>query len=405
MQSWFESALNQGSAIIFALVFLAGILSVATPCVLPMVTITLGSLGVTEAASPKRAFIISSLYVVGIVITFVALGLFFGLSGSLFGSFLSHPIINVILAAIFIVLAASSFGLFEIQLPGFLTQRLVQFSKGQYQLINALMLGLIAGFIALPCIGPVLAGILAYVGTTQDALFGALILAIYAFGFGLPFMAVGIFALRLPKRGPWMLGVKSVFGLMLLLGAFWFLRTAIPFLREPRNIIFGSILTIAGIFIGAIHKHFGATAGDAWRKAIGVGLGALGAAILLNAILYSPPLDWCEEKADRACLNSACVEHETTVVDFWADWCIACKEIEKKTLHDPKVEKALIKIGRVRIDAGSFESIAEDYQVSGLPAILFLNSKCQPYSKRISGFVNPNEFLEILRQVQAVHFN
>ena len=194
-----------------------------------MVPITLGTLGVTRATTRGRALLTAAAYMAGIVLTFTVLGTAFALSGRMLGSLMAHPATAIALAALFIALALSSFGLINFRLPDRLTQAAAKI--GGHGPLGAFAAGLVAGVIAAPCIGPVLAAILTYVSTTRDALWGAALLASYGAGFGLPFLIVGAFALRLPKSGPWMEAVKGLFGIALLLGAYWFLRGAFPALR------------------------------------------------------------------------------------------------------------------------------------------------------------------------------
>jgi thiol:disulfide interchange protein DsbD len=362
-----------------------------------MVTITLGTLGVTKTTSRGQAMLKSACYLAGIVITFTALGLFFSLTGKVFGSFMGLPAVNIAIAAVFVLLAAGSFELYEPRLPGFITARLA--GRGGRGWLGALAAGMVAGFIAVPCIGPVLAGILAFVAVERDAIWGTALLAAYALGFGLPFFLVGVFALRLPRSGPWVRAVKSVFGLALLFGAFWFLRAIFPVLQIPANLNFGIALIGLGLVLGAIHLHFDGDWRAKVRKLIGIKLVVLGGILILNHVLLIQSNDWCIQSPNRDCLTETCASNKTTVVVFSATWCPYCQMLEKETLADPQVQRALAGFGRVHVDTDENPALSEKHGIRGIPAILFFDGSCQPLPNRIVGFATSAELLEFLEKL------
>lgn len=398
MEGSFLNALTQQPLAALAAVFIAGILSVATPCVLPMVSITLGVLGVNRAASRGRAVLISLCYAAGIIITFTGLGIFFGLTGGLFGSYLGHPAVGIAIAAVFLLLAANAFELFSLSLP----QPLLQlFSRvGGSGARGALAAGLVAGFIAAPCIGPVLLGILTLVATTKNALAGAALLATYGLGFSLPFIVVGAFALRLPVKGRLLLAVKSLFGLVLIAGAFWYLREAVPALREPRGLAVGLILAVAGLAVGALHRDFGGSWKDRLLKAIGILSVIAGSALLINTAAYAPSLDaWCVEEPGRDCLPRTCADNDITVAVFGADWCPWCKKLDGVTLKDPRVIAKLRNFGKVHVDTDKNQELAGQHGIQGIPAVVFFDRNGKEIG-RFAGYVGPDDFLKVLDVVE-----
>src|SRR5215470_13989188 len=205
-------------------VFAAGFLTSLTPCVYPMISITVGVFGARDAGSRLRAFTLASMYVLGMVVMFSALGLVFALSGHLSGSgfLLSKPAIVIPIVILYVVLAASMFGAFELQLPSALQARLS--GVGGRGFGGAFLMGLVGGLVAAPCTGPILAGILAYIATTRDVLLGTSLMGTFAIGMGVLFWAIATFALSLPKSGAWMVMVKLVGGVALLVVGFYFLR-------------------------------------------------------------------------------------------------------------------------------------------------------------------------------------
>jgi thiol:disulfide interchange protein DsbD len=380
-----------------AAAFIAGLLSVATPCVLPMVPITLGTLGVTRAASRGRALLTAGAYMAGIVLTFTALGVCFALTGRMLGSLLAHPATAVAIAAIFVALALSSFGLIGFRLPQALTQAAAK--VGGSGPAGALAAGLVAGFIAAPCIGPVLAAILSYVSTTRDAAFGAALLAAYGTGFGLPFLVVGAFALRLPKSGPWMDAVKGAFGIALLVGAFWFLRGAFPALREPGSVAIGAGLGAAGFIAFAAAASFRRLrSAAAFVKPLAAVLAVAGAALAINGAL-APRLQWCEETPDGVCMSRVCREHRITIVVFTASWCPACHELEGRTLADPRVKERLREFGAVLVDVDRNPELARTAGVSGIPTMYFLDDRCEAFARAV-GYRDAGDFIEMLNRIE-----
>jgi thiol:disulfide interchange protein DsbD len=363
-----------------------------------MVTITLGTLGVTRSTSRRQAIIRSACYLAGIVAAFTALGLFFSLTGQVFGSLLGSPAVIVGIAAVFVLLAAGSFELYEPRLPGFIANRLSGRSGQGW--LGALAAGLVAGLVAVPCIGPVLAGLLAFVAIGRDAIWGAALLAAYALGFGLPFFLVGVFALRLPKSGPWIRAVKSVFGLALLLAAFWFLRGVFPILQRPADLDLGIAFLGLGLILGAIHLHFDGDWRIKLRKLVGIKLFIVGAILILNHCLLIQENGWCQQSPDHNCLAEACAANQTTLVVFGANWCPYCRLLEKETLADPQVQRALANYGRVHVDTDANPELAQANGVSGIPVIIFFDGACQPTDDRIIGFVTPSELLEFLQKFE-----
>jgi len=399
MDHTFLNALSQGSAAAVLVAFVAGLLSVATPCVLPMVSITLGVLGVNKAASRGRAVLTSLSYAAGIIVTFTGLGIFFGLSGGLFGSYLGHPAVTIAIAVIFLVLAANAFELFVVDLPQPLMRLLSRTGGPSYP--GAFCAGLGAGFIAAPCIGPVLLGILTFVATTKNAVVGALLLTAYGLGFALPFIIVGAFALRLPVKGALLCGVKSLFGVVLLLGSFWYLREALPALRQPRGLIVGLALVAAGLLLGSLHKSF---RDSGWleklRKSLGVAAAVIGGALLINSAVHNKATaDWCLEKPGKACLQTSCAENDLTVAVFGASWCPWCEELEKVTLKDARVVARLRDHGKVFIDTDANRAMSRDYAVQGIPTVAFFDRACHEYG-RFAGYVDADEFLKVLDAVE-----
>src|SRR3569832_938167 len=222
----FAEASQRGIAATLLFALTAGFLTALTPCVYPMIPITIAIFGAKQGVSRRRAMVLATCYVAGIAALYGALGTIVGLAGKQTGEHLADPRVVVPLVLLFVAMAASMFGAFELNLPPALQARLS--AVGGSGPAGAFAMGLVAGLIAAPCTGPPLAGILAYVSTTRDAARGFTLLATYAAGIGIPFWGIAGLSMSLPRPGAWMENVKSVFGIVMLAPAFYFLRPFVP---------------------------------------------------------------------------------------------------------------------------------------------------------------------------------
>jgi thiol:disulfide interchange protein len=225
---------NEGLAVVLLLIFLGGIGASLTPCVYPLIPITVAVFGARTAQSRLQAFGLSCVYVSGMVVFFVAMGLIAASVGRGIGALMNNPWVLGSLAIMFIVMGLGSFGLFEMKLPSSVQNKLSQ--AGGKGIGGAFVMGLVAGLVATPCVGPILVSVLVFVAQSQDLLLGAVLLAVFALGMGLLFLVIGTFAgmlTRLPRSGPWMLGVKTVFGIVFIVVAFYYLKNAVPALKAP----------------------------------------------------------------------------------------------------------------------------------------------------------------------------
>ncbi|MEI7741387.1 MAG: cytochrome c biogenesis protein CcdA [bacterium] len=386
---------NTSQGLSFALVFMAGLLSTGTPCVLSMIPIVLTGIGAGKHASRRQAARQSASFALGIIVSFTALGLFFGLTGKVFGSFMASPGFAIGVAAIFVGLAGSAFGLYEISIPTSLATRFSMI--GSEHLFGGFAAGLVAGFIALPCIGPILFGLLAYVGTGQDTVRGALLLMTYSLGFSLPFFLVGSMNVPLPRRGPWMLLLERLFGVMLLIAAHWFLRPILPESLRPASFEIGFATFLLGaIFIVMEHLKM---RDRSMIQLVGFLLAVIGGAFTMNAAMRTENTGWCIESGNGNCIEQACAKNTVTVVDFNAEWCVACKGLEKNTLQAPSVRERMNNMGRVKVDIDIAPGIAERFGVKGVPDVAFLDHNCKPFGERIRGDLSPEEFLKLLPEM------
>jgi thiol:disulfide interchange protein DsbD len=382
-----------------------GLLTSLTPCVYPMIPITLAIFG-AKGVGRSRAAALASAYVAGIAVLFGGLGTTFGLLGKAFGAYLGNPWVVVPLALFFIAMALSMFGAFELALPQGLQERLSRVGGRGFG--GAFLMGLVAGLIAAPCTGPPLAGLLAYISTTRDAAFGFVLCAVYGLGVGLPFLLIAAFSMSLPRSGAWMESVKSVFGIVLLTAALYYLKNVAPPLehftsREARFAGVMAALVVAGVALGAVHLSFfhDGALGRA-RKGFGVALAVVGLFGATNWVLTpkgATELRWLTD--EPAALADARAAGRPLLVDFRANWCLPCKEFEVKVFSRPDVAEAMQRYTLLRVDLTheddepTLGAVKKKYGADTLPAIRLVGPDGAILA-RTDEFMEPAAFLRLL---------
>jgi thiol:disulfide interchange protein DsbD len=403
----FTEALAKGP-VYAALAALAGGFVVSlTPCVYPMVAVTVSVFGAREAKSRWEGAALSAAFVLGIVAMFVPLGVVAGLTGSMFGSVLQNRWVVVAMALLFLILAASLFGAFELALPASLTNRLAMLGGIGYR--GAFLLGLACGLIASPCTGPVLTGILAWIAQTKSAGLGAMAMGAFALGLGVPFFVVGAFAVQLPKSGRWMVHVKSLLGIVLVVVALYFLSGVFPVLGafvHPGTVLWvaAGVAVVAGVLLGAVHREFSdPVVGVKVAKGAGLLLTSIGLfALVLGLVKPAEALAWQQGNVDVA-RERALRENRPLIVDFTAAWCGACKELDKLTFSHPPVGSELGRFVAVRVDATNDDdpkvgAALQRFGVRGLPTVVIFDSNGKE-ALRYTDFVPPDAFLEGIKAV------
>jgi thioredoxin:protein disulfide reductase len=423
--SEFEKAMGGGlmSAILFMLV--AGFLTSLTPCIYPMIPITLAILGARErrtgvrgkdapAHSRFRGFVISVFYVLGIATTYSILGVTAASTGALFGSALSNVYVVSTLALLFVVMGLSMYGLFEIQAPAFIRDRMGQ-GKTEAGFFGAYATGLAAGIVASPCIGPVLVSVLAYIAQTQNKMLGFVLLFSFAMGMGVLFIVLGTSAQlldKVPKAGSWMDGVKFVFGTTMVGMAIYYVAPVYP------DWAVRALIGLALILIASAYGVFApAPTGSAQvKKGAAVAAFCIGIALMMastlqksgfqlaaapGAVAGSAPsathLAW-QKYSDEA-LAKAIADKKPVLIDFWADWCGACHELEERTFPDARIQELSKQFVLFKIDATNdspeLSTLKKTYNVMGLPTMVFYDSNGQIRSDiTVTGFLEAPEFIE-----------
>jgi thiol:disulfide interchange protein DsbD len=404
-------ALQSGSWLTaLALAFGAGVATSLTPCVYPMIVITVSVFGARQATSKLAAAKQSLAFVLGIAALFTPLGVIAAMTGNVFGSQLANPIVLCAFALLFIALAASMFGAFELDIPAGLKNRLAM--AGGDGLQGAFVLGLANSLIAAPCTGPVVGFMLTWVGTTRNIAFGALTFFSYSLGLGLLFFLVGTFSMSLPKSGNWLEGVKGVFGIVMLTAAVYFVRDLIPGLmgfaeHSQRFLTLAFSAVVVGVALGGVHLSFhGTSLAVRARKSLGIGVAVAGLSGVVGYLIALPPgtrLAWLDDygKAKQLAMAS----NRPLLVDFGASWCGACGELDRHTFSDERVVREGQRFVPVHVDLSPGQDSAEkqallrSYNQRGLPLVVFHEHTGREVA-RVTNFIEPQKFLELMRSVQ-----
>jgi thiol:disulfide interchange protein DsbD len=394
-------------SLLFALTY--GFLTALTPCVYPMIPITVSIFGARAGVPRSRALALATAYVLGIAAMFGTLGTTFGLVGRAFGTFLANPWVIVPLALFFVAMGLSMFGAFEVALPSKLQARLSRI--GGRGMLGAFLMGLVAGIIAAPCTGPPLASLLAYVATTRNAGWGFVLLATYGAGVGLPFWLLAGFSMSLPRPGVWMEWIKSVFGVALFAAALYYLKNVVPALArfgsgKPTFALEMGALVVAGILLGAVHASFHGGAAERARKGLGVALvtvGLFGATNYLLAPKGNVELHWLTD--EPAALADAQAAGRPLLIDFSATWCLPCREFDVRVFSRPEVAEALGRFTLLRLDVSQADDVPalgalkRKYGADTLPAIRLVSPAGALLAKTDS-FLPPERFLDLLGSVR-----
>jgi thiol:disulfide interchange protein DsbD len=409
----FQRYLDHGAVFALGASYVFGLATSLTPCVYPMIAITVSVFGAKEATSRWQGALLSLTFVLGIACLFTPMGVVSAVTGKGFGSALGNVWIVGFVALVFLTLSASLFGAFELALPASLNNRLSTVGGTGFR--GAFLLGLVCGLVAAPCVGPFLFGLLGWIATTKNVALGSGAMALYALGLGTLFFVVGTFAVNLPKAGAWMMGVKWVGGVCLAYMAFAYIRDALPkgavrALVHPTG-AYGAVsaaVLLVGLGLGAAHvlaeRRKSPIAHLSKRAKLASIVPAIAGLFMVISWSQLPPeLHW--ETSEPEALKVAKESHRPLLIDFGASWCAACKELEEKTFPDPTVQKEAARFIALHVDATDDDDpavarVRQKYGATeGLPVVLFLDSEGRE-AKRFTEFVPPDCLASALSTVQ-----
>jgi thiol:disulfide interchange protein DsbD len=385
----------------FIAVYLAGLALCLTPCVYPMIPITVSYFGGQSDGKTSRTVLLAFLYLLGMATMYSSLGLVAALTGGLFGAAMQNPFVLGAIALVFVALSMSMFGLYEFRIPAALSGVAGTAKQGA---LGAFIMGLTVGIVAAPCIGPFVFGLLTFVGQKGSPVLGFFLFFVLAVGLGTPFVVLAILSgsiTKLPKSGEWMEWIRKLFGFILLVMAVYFLRTLMPDWLSA--LIMSALLILSGIVLGFVIKAGGASlVFNIFRRLVGTALIVFGIYMLLanfgplrskgeHGIAWQPytPEAFEQAKADG----------DYIIIDFTATWCIACKELDHKTFSHEEVVEATKTYVNLQADMTKWSSepikiLREKYGIIGLPFVVFIDKNGNERTDlRVIGFVDAEDFL------------
>jgi len=411
---------TQSSLIILITLFILGILTSFTPCVYPLIPITLAVLGKESHSRGKlQNFMAANIYVIGMSLTYATLGLIAAISGNLFGSYMNSPWVIGLVCLVFLSMSLSSFGLFEIQIPSRFQVALQtkSISKGY---VKIFFTGLVAGLIAGPCVGPILVGVLTFISQTQNLWLGFWSLFAFALGMGQLLLVIGLsggLLKVLPKSGAWMNGVKYFFGIILLGMFYYYLSMLIP-KRFWEGALGIGLVTLGGFFHYSIFQREERSLSII--KAFSMATLLFGVFLIFwsvmdlyqnisKQVVTQEPLNQTKHLknwipySDQA-YTEALNRKKPIIIDFYADWCASCHELEQKTFANEKFVELTKDFTLLRFDATQdspkLKELKGKYKIVGLPTIVFYDrsGKYRPEFD-VNEFITVEEFESILRQL------
>ncbi len=383
---------EKGLALALLFIFLGGLALNLTPCVYPLIPITVSYFGGQVSGSKSQSIMMGVFYALGMSVTYSCLGVFAALTGGLLGTALQNPFVIAGVALILIALGTSMFGLFEIRVP----QKLALMgNKNRSGYFGSLVMGLTVGFIAAPCIGPFVLSLLVYVGKTGSAWMGFLLFFVLSLGLGVPyiFLAASSSSLsKLPRSGAWMEGVKTIFGLILFGMA---LNTLAPlFGKNLFATVYPVYLIAGGAYLALLDKKGNNSVGFSKFKTLIALLAVFYGAWILKPTDGREEVKWKNYTSVEQISSSVSTDKKPVMIDFYADWCAQCKELDEYTYTDKEIIDLSSKLNTIKIDlTKENEAISNKYNIKGLPVVLFMNSKGEEITAlRVTGFLKPSEF-------------
>jgi len=391
-QGW----IAQGDVFTYLGAFLLGLLLNMTPCVYPLIAVTIAFFGGQSGGSRARVMALAVVYVLGISVTFSSLGIASAMSGSALGMALQQPVVLLLIAATLLALAASNFGLYEFRMPSALSRWAGRSGTG---FGGVLFMGLTMGLVAAPCVGPVLAGLLLLVGTRQDVFFGLSLFFVLSLGLGTPYLLLAPLASAargLPRSGAWLAWMERLLGFVLVGLALFYIEPLLP--ESSHQILWVALFATAGIYLGFIDRS-GSESVRFVRLKRAVGVAALATAVWVGRVTGpASPIMW--QPFTPEALAAAQKTGTPAVIDFTAEWCIPCREMDESTFTDPGVIDAARRFAMLRADVTVMDDDTDEamrrHEVLGVPTYLFF-TPAGDETQRLVGYVPTAEFLEAMR--------
>jgi thiol:disulfide interchange protein DsbD len=385
-------------------IFLGGMALNLTPCVYPLIPITVSYFGGRSGQAQGNLFGHGLLYMVGLALTNSVLGVVAALTGSMMGALLQSPVVLIGISLLLVVFATSLFGFWELRLPSGLTRAA---SKSHAGYFGTFFMGLTLGIVAAPCLGPFVLGLLTWVAGMGSPWLGFIVFFTLSLGLGLPLFVLAVFSGRLeklPRSGEWMLWVRRLMGWVLVGMAAYFVR---PLLSEAASVFaISAVALAAGVHLGWIDRsRAGFKAFGVIKGAVGIGGVVLAVALAGSYILQGPGVSW-QPYSDEL-LARARAEGRPVIIDFSATWCTPCRELDEKTFHAPAIVQqaprdiVMIKVDVTRGGDPLHERLLAEYAVKGVPTVVFLDPQGRErLDLRLVDYLPPEDFLKRMDQLK-----
>ena len=392
-----------GAGMLLALIgiFFGGLALNLTPCVYPLIPITVSYFGGRSDAIKGRAIVHGVLYILGLDFTNSVLGVVAALSGGMLGIILQNPVVLFIVAGIMVGLALSFFGLWEIRIPSSLTQMASRNFGGFF---GTFFMGLTLGIVAAPCLGPFILGLLTYVGQKGDPFLGFLYFFVLSIGMGLPLAVLAVFSGaidKLPMSGTWMVWIRKALG-WVLIGMAGYMLQPLFYSELARSVMYAGILSAAGIHLGWFDKSRGARTFVMVKRALGLVLIGGAVTLLVMGAEKGETIQWIPYS--ESILTESKKRKKPVILDFYADWCGPCKALEKNVFNQPDVVALSKEFTNVKVDLTTRheaqELLQKKYGIRGVPTVIFMKGDGLEERKlRIESYVGPGEMLKRMREL------
>lgn len=398
-----------GRAMVWTLlgIFAGGLALNLTPCVYPMIPITVSFFGGrSEQGGPGQVRLVlhGLCYLLGLALTNATLGVVAALTGGMMGAALQSPLVLALVAGALVIFATSLFGLWELRLPGALNQ-LAGRSYGGY--FGSLFMGMTLGVVAAPCIGPFVLGLLTWVAGMGNPWSGFLVFFTLSLGLGLPLFVLALFSgqlQRLPRAGEWMNWVRRLMGWVLVGMAVYFIRPLLP--GAVKILLPVAVALAAGLHLGWLDKSRAGFRAFPWLKTVvGILCLVLAAGWLTAWAVRGPGVAW--QAYSENLLETAAAQGKAVIIDFYADWCAPCRELEKVTFHHPDVVRqaaaafVMIKVDVTRGGDPLHERLLREYDIKGVPTIVFIDGRGRErMDLRLQDYLSPDLFLNRMAAVR-----
>ncbi len=398
-----QTILEKGLLYALLSFFLIGLALNLTPCVYPVIPITVSYFGGQADKSKGSSFLNAVFYQIGIAFAFAVLGLLSGLAGKQWGFLFQSPWFVIVITMIILSLAASMFGAFEITVPTWLLTKVSGKKEG---VLGALFMGITAGVVIAPCAVGIIIGLVGLVAKMGLVFKGALLFFIMGLGLGVPYLLLATFSgllNRLPQSGMWMVWIRKFFGMLLVGVAIYFLMPQVEVIYDKLLFFLGFLVIFAGLFLGFLDQSPGYTRKFKIGRAVFGLLLIIAGVIWTNNAIHSKPaeIDWI--KYNGQSVDELLTEGKPVFIDFYADWCAPCKQLDRETFPDPKIVNIAKSFQMVKVDCTSPDAetraFMETFQVTGLPTLVFMTKDGKQLKElREIGFIRAQKLEKSMQQ-------